>query len=219
MLETFHSIIAQCGLTQRGQFPIPKCLLGWVMLWVPSRAPSRAPCLPGRPSAPSHRHKYSCTHTHAHTCTCAHMHTHTCMHTHTGLTAGDSLLLGSSEPCRRPVCPHLNPQCSDSTGDKCYPRPTRIQQPRGPSSHPGLSLGSCTNGGPRRVGGQGYLKDVQCHTPQAQATMVPGHRLAFCTATRGQAHSDKLTHDSAPTSHDEDRIPRTLESGRQTQFP
>ena len=121
--------------------------------------------------------------------------------------------LGSSEPCRRPVCPHLNPQCSDSTGDKCYPRPTRIQQPRGPSSHPGLSLGSCTNGGPRRVGGQGYLKDVQCHTPQAQATMVPGHRLAFCTATRGQAHSDKLTHDSAPTSHDEDRIPRTLESG------
>lgn len=67
--------------------------------------------------------------------------------------------------------------------------------------------------------GQGYLKDGR-HSPhsQAQATMVPGHRLAFCTATRGQAHSDKLTHDSAPTSHDEDRIPRTLESGRQTQF-
>lgn len=79
MLETFHSITAQCGLTQSGQFPIPKCLLGWVMLW----APSRAPCLPRCPSAPSQRHKYSCTHTHAHTCTCAHTHTHRCTHTHT----------------------------------------------------------------------------------------------------------------------------------------
>ena len=203
---------------QRGQFPVPKGLLSWVMLW----APSRAPCLPRRPLAPSHRHKYPCTHaqactrTRAHTCTHthAHAHVHTHAQTHTGLTAGDSLPLGSSQPCRRPVCPHLNPQCSDSTGGKRCPCTSRIQQPRGPSSHLGLSLGSCTSGGPCRGGGRDTAR--MAATGQCRAHR---HRLAFCTATCGQAHADKPIHDSAPTSHDEDRIPRTLESGTQTQFP
>lgn len=110
------------------------------------------------PDAPRPPHRDTNIHAHTRMHTHAHVHTRTLTdartHTHTGLTAGDSLPLGSSEPCRRPVCPHLNPQCSDSTGDKCYPRPTRIQQPSGPSSRPSLSLGSCTNGGPRRGGGR-----------------------------------------------------------------
>ena len=93
------------------------------------------------------------------TCMHAYARTHTCTCTHSSLTAGDSLPLRSSEPCRHPVCPHLNPQCSDSTGDKCYPLPTRIQQPRGPSSRPGPSFSSRTNGGPAGGSGQGYLED------------------------------------------------------------
>lgn len=171
-----RSITAQGGLTRRQGSAIPKGLLGWVTLQVPSRAS----CLLNRPSAPSHGHTQ----------------THTCTHAHRGGLPRNSLYLRSSEPWQTPVCPCLNPQSCDSTSDKRYPLPTHIQQ-RGGLSHPPGPASRLFYGGQRLQGGGRATARVASAVPvshsRAQAATGPGHGLALCTAAGGQARLDKPT--------------------------